>query len=137
DMRFARFLMATGGYFKALGIPILRGRVFTASDDSLAPRVAIISKTMADMWWPGVDPLGRTFHFGQDSVPFTIVGIAADVRETGLERKLEPQMYLPVDEQTPLNIAILARGSLAPGVLLARLTEAVRAADRTQAVFNV
>ena len=137
DMKFARYLIASGGYFKALGIPILRGRTFTPVDDSLAPRVAIIGKTMADTWWRGVGPIGRTFRMPGDSVPIAIVGIAADVREGALDKDVPPQMYFPIDVQTPDNIAIVARGTLPPSALLARLTEAVRAADRAQPAFNV
>ena len=137
EMRFARLLMASAGYFDALGIPILRGRGFLTSDDSLAPKVAIINKTMAEQLWPGIDPVGRTFRWGGDSVAITVAGVSADVREAGLERAVESQMYFPVETQTPTNVAIVARGTLAPRTMLARLTEAVRVADRTQPVFNV
>lgn len=134
---FARLLNASGGYFDAMGIPVLSGRRFLASDDSLAPKVAIINKTMADGLWPGVNPVGRTFHWGGDSAAITVVGIAADVREEGLEKPVSPQMYFPIDAHPPGNVAIVARGTLPEPAFLARLTEAVRAADRTQAVFNV
>ena len=137
EMRFARLLVASGGYFDALGIPLLRGRTFTAADDSLAPKVAIINKSMAEKLWAGTDPVGRTFRWGGDSVPITVVGIAADVREGGLERAVGSQMYFPIESQTPDNIALVARGSLPARVMLSRLTDAVRAADRAQPVFNV
>jgi len=129
--------VASGGYFDALGIPLLRGRTFTAADDSLAPKVAIINKTMAEKLWAGTDPVGRTFRWGGDSVPSTVVGIAADVREGGLERAVGSHMYFPIESQTPDNIALVARGSLPARVMLSRLTDAVRAADRAQPVFNV
>ena len=137
DMSFSRMLMASGGYFQALGVPILRGRSFTTSDDSLSPKVAVINQTMAKELWPGTDALGRTFHWGGDSVSITVIGIAADVREAGLERAVGAQMYFPLTSQTPENVAIVARGTLPPSTMLARLTEAVRAADRSQAVYNV
>ena len=137
EMRFARLLMASRGYFEALGIPVLRGRGFLASDDSLAPKVAIVNKTMAEQLWPGTNAIGRTFHWGGDTVPITVVGIVADVREAGLERTVAPQMYFPIESHSPDNVAIVARGTLPARTMLARLTEAVRAADRTQPVFNV
>ena len=137
EMRFARMLMASGGYFQALGVPILRGRSFTMSDDSLSPKVAVINQAMAKELWNGTDPLSRTFRWGGDSVPITVVGIAADVREAGLERAVAPQMYFSIASQTPDNVAIVARGTLAPSAMLARITEAVRTADRSQAVYNV
>lgn len=137
EMQFARLLMASGGYFKAMGIPLLRGRTFTAMDDSLAPRVAIIGSLMAATWFPGIDPIGRTFRTPIDSVPFTIVGVVADVREQKLDRDPRPQMYFPIDRQFPENVALIVRGSLPPRALLAHLVEAVRSTDRSQPVFNV
>jgi predicted permease len=139
EMAFSRYLRASSGYFKTLGIPILRGQTFAATTDSLSPPTAVISETMAKQWWPNGDALGKTFHFGGGGLhpTFTVIGIAADVRESGLERKLQPQMYLPIERETPDNAAIVARGTLPPATLLARLNEAVRAVDPSQAVYNV
>ena len=137
DMKFARYLIASGGYFKALRIPLLRGRTFTAADDSMAPRVAVISSTMAATWWPTTDALGKTFRLGGDSVRITVVGIAADVRESSLEGEVLPEMYFPIDREIPGNVAVIARSALPPATLLARLTDAVRAVDRSQAVYEV
>jgi putative ABC transport system permease protein len=137
-MRFARMLMASSDYFRTLGIPILRGRSFTAADDSLAPRVAIINDAMAKRYWPGVDPLGHTLKFGNPTdPPITVVGIVADVREASLESEPRPQMYLPIYASTPDRLALVARSPLPPAGLLAVMTEAVRAVDPTQAVYNV
>jgi predicted permease len=135
--RFARSLYASGGYFSALGIPLLRGRTFTPADDSLAPRVAIVNETMAATYLPGLDPIGRRLRVLDDSIPVTIVGVVADVREAGLDRDPPPQVFFPIDAQPPLNVALVARGTLPPRALLARLTEAVRSADPAQPVFNV
>jgi predicted permease len=137
DMRFARALFVGGGYFEALGIALVRGRTFTAADDSLAPRVAVINRAMATTYLPGVDPIGRVLRWPRDSVPIRIVGVVADVRESGLERDPPAQVYFPMEVQTPSNAALVARGTLPPRELLARLTEAVRSADPAQAVFNV
>jgi putative ABC transport system permease protein len=137
EMRLPRALYASGGYFKALGITLLRGRTFSPADDSLAPRVAIINTAMATTYLPGLDPIGRVFRFRGDSLPITIVGVVADVREAGLDRDPPPQLFFPIDAQTPSNVALVARGTLPPRELLARLTEAVRSADPAQPVFNV
>ena len=137
EMKFSRYLVASGGYFQALRIPILRGRTFGAAQDSAAPPVALISAAMAAKWWPNADALGKTFHFGIDTTPITVIGIVADVRESSLEGNVRPQMYFSIDRGQPDNVAVLARGALPPGALLARLTDAVHAADRTQAVYNV
>jgi predicted permease len=137
-MRFARWLMASSDYFRTLGIPVVRGRSFTAADDSLAPRVAIINDAMAKRYWPGIDPLGRTLRFGAPTdPPITVVGIVADVREATLESEPQPQLYLSLYASPPERVAIVARSSLPRSTLLASMVDAVRAVDPTQAVYDV
>jgi putative ABC transport system permease protein len=136
--RFARFLFASGGYFKAMGIPLVRGRTFTASDTKDAPPTVIISETMAKRWWPGVDPIGQTFRLSGDTVNhFTVVGIVGDVRDAGLDRNMAPQLYLSIDRGAPQSMGIVARGSLSSSALLSRIESAVRAADPSQPVYNL
>ena len=138
ERRFARWLMASSDYFQTLGIPILRGRSFATTDDSLSPRVAVINAAMAKAYWPDVDPLGRTFRSGgPNDPPITVIGIAADVRELSLEREPQPQMYFSIHAQTPDRLALVARSSLPPAALLASMVDAVRAGDPTQAVYSV
>ena len=132
----ARYLQASGGYFKTLGIPLLRGRVFNAGDDSIAPPVAVINMAMAKKLWPGRDPLGRTFQTAARA-PVTVVGIVADVRERSLERDVLPQMYFSIDDGTPQGAAVIARSSLPREELLSRIRTTVHAVDPAQAVYNV
>ncbi|HEY2825319.1 MAG TPA: ABC transporter permease [Gemmatimonadales bacterium] len=138
---FARYLMASGGYFSALGIGLVRGRVFTVNDDSTAPKVGIVNETMARTLWPGQDALGRQFSWGgrpgQQPVLYTVVGVARDVRESGLDRDPWSQMYFSIQATPPDNVAIVARGALSGATLLTGLREAVRAADPSQAVYDV
>jgi predicted permease len=137
-MRFARWLIASGDYFTTLGIPIVRGRSFATTDDSLAPRVAVINAAMATKYWPGLDPLGRTFRSGgPKDPPVTVIGIAADVRESSLEQEVTPQMYFSIYAEPPERLAIVARSGLPPATLLASMVDAVRAVDPAQAVYSV
>jgi len=135
EYRWARSLFATGGYFDAMGIARVRGRTFTASDATGRP-VAIINTAMAEMFWPGVDPLGRQFSLPGDTASFTIVGIVGDIRDRGLDQAPMPQLYRPM-EPGPLNAAIVVRGTLPAGALIARLTSAMHDVAPGQAVFNV
>jgi predicted permease len=136
DFAGGRYLRASSGYFATMGIPVKRGRTFTAGDDSLARPVAVISESMAATFWPGVDPLGHTF-MSISADPITIVGVVADVRERNLESHPTPQMYFPIAEYTPANVAIVVRSTLPPAALLARMRESVRAVDPAQAIYNV
>lgn len=134
---YARLLQATGGYFRTLGIPLLRGRTFTDADgDSLAPPVAVINMAMARAYWPNGDALGKTFE-SVAKEPITVIGIIADTRESSLERDAPLQMYYPLQMFSPNGAALLARSSLPPSQLLARLRDAVHAVDPSQAVYNV
>lgn len=133
---FARYLIASGGYFKTMGIALLRGRTFTAADDSLAPAVAVINETMARICWPNADPIGKTFAVGGLD-PTRVIGVVADVREETLDGEPQPQMYFPMDAWSSSNLAIVARSTLAPGALLARLRDAVHSTDPSQPVYNI
>ncbi|HSD33561.1 MAG TPA: ADOP family duplicated permease [Gemmatimonadales bacterium] len=132
---FARYLIASGGYFRALGIPLLRGRVFDAADDSSA-KVVIVNDSLARLLWAGVDPIGRPLHSVWES-PYTVIGVVGDVKDASLERPPPPQMYFPVRAMTPQTLSIVVRGTLPADALLRRLREAVRQVDPAQAVYNV
>jgi predicted permease len=132
----ARDLFASPGYFSALGIKLIAGRDFAATDDSGGPSVAIISASMARTYWPGKSPIGKVFR--QDpNTPITVVGVVADTRELKLDTDPLPEMYMPMAQYTPPNIAIVARGTLPPAALLDAIRTAVRSVDPTQAVYNV
>ncbi|MCP3167752.1 ABC transporter permease [Myxococcus qinghaiensis] len=92
----AEYRVASEGYFRALDIPLVSGRLFDASDTSESPHVAIISESLAKARWPREDPLGKLIQFGNmdgDLRPFTIVGVVADVREQGLDAAPKPMFY--------------------------------------------
>ncbi|MFP2905954.1 FtsX-like permease family protein, partial [Pyxidicoccus sp. 3LFB2] len=92
----AEYRVASEGYFRALGIPLVRGRLFEARDTLEAPHVALISESLAKARWPHEDPLGKLIQFGNmdgDLRPFTIVGVVADVREKGLDEAPRPMFY--------------------------------------------
>lgn len=93
----ADFGVATDGYFQALGIPVLRGRIFDERDGPNSPHVAVISESLARERWPGRDPIGQTVEFGNmdgDVRLLTIVGIVGDVHEYGMDMPPHPTFYV-------------------------------------------
>ena len=93
---YAEFRVASAGYFRAMEIPVLRGRVFEDRDGPQAPHVAVISASLAAARWPDDDPIGKVIQFGNmdgDVTPFTIVGVVGDVRETNLAAAPRPTFY--------------------------------------------
>ena len=86
----------TSQYFRTMGIPFHRGRDLEESDTGDRAWVAVVSASFAEHYWPGQDPIGRTF--GHQGSTRTVVGIVGDVRVRGLERTSEPQMYVPATQ---------------------------------------
>jgi putative ABC transport system permease protein len=96
NMGFADYCVASEGYFQTLGIPLLRGRLFTAADTLDAPHVAVISEALASQKWPSTGPIGQQIEFGNmdgDLRPFTVIGVVGDVRMDGPTRPNTPLIY--------------------------------------------
>ena len=81
-------------YFETMKIPLHAGRVFTAADREGGQRVVIISRRMADVFWPGENPIGRPIQISGQA-PAVIVGVAANVRSQSLAQQAQPEMYVP------------------------------------------
>jgi predicted permease len=93
----ADFGVVTDGYFEALGIPLIRGRIFDERDGANSPHVAVISESLARDRWPNQDPIGHTIEFGNmdgDMRLLTIVGIVGDIHEYGLDAPPRPTVYV-------------------------------------------
>ena len=93
----ADFQVITPDYFRALGIALLAGRNFSASDRADAPPVVIVNQALVDKYFPGRDPIGRVLLFG-GSKRHEIVGIVADARYRSVERAADPTFYLPLEQ---------------------------------------
>ena len=104
----ARVNVVSDGYFETLGISRLRGRGFAAVDTPTAPRVAVVTRALADRLWPQADPIGRTLMTGTG--PLEVVGVVADnVYVSVTEADPPPFFYLPV--VTELRSAVHAARS--------------------------
>jgi len=104
-----------GDYFRAAGIPLLRGRDFTEADRAGAPLVVIVNRTLAERYWPGQDPIGKRMKIGVPETPLpwmTVVGEIADIKQTSADGDTLNQFYT-----TPSQFKV-AIGSFAPPDLL-------------------
>lgn len=93
---YAEFRHASGDYFRAMGIPLVAGRLFDERDHADAPHVAVISESLARTRWPGADPIGRIIQFGNmdgDLRAMTVIGVVGDVRHASLEAEPSPTFY--------------------------------------------
>ena len=134
-----------GDYFRAAGIPIIRGRDFTDADNATAPLAVIVNRTLAEHYWPGQDPIGKRLHRGPAgaSLPWlTVVGEIGDVKQEGADEPTANQFYLPASQikagvgsfATPTMLtsrggSIVLRGQLPPEQMVDSLRAVVRSID--------
>jgi putative ABC transport system permease protein len=90
----ARFV--SPAYFQAMGLPIVKGRPFQASDREGAPLVMIVNQTLARRLWPSEDPIGRRVKGSAPGGPKIVIGVVADVRAAGPAEPIEPEFYQPL-----------------------------------------
>jgi predicted permease len=118
----ADFCAASPAYFHALGIPLVRGRLFDNRDALGQPHVALINQALARSRWPGEDPIGRTIEFGNmdgDLTPLTIVGIVGDTHEYGLEQAPRPTMYVNLMQRPRFTTTVVMRTGADVGTVTA------------------
>jgi predicted permease len=119
----ALYCVAGEGYFRTLGIPLIRGRIFGDQDDLNSPNVALISQTLARQQWPNHDPIGQVIDFPMDGnlKPLTIVGVVGDVRARGLDFPPSPIIYFDY-RQRGMNVnsspTIVLRSAAPAGAIL-------------------
>ncbi|HEV2325045.1 MAG TPA: ABC transporter permease [Terracidiphilus sp.] len=96
------FSSTMGNYFRAAGIPLLRGRSFTDADSAKAPLVCIVNRAMAQHFWPGQDPIGKRVHWGMQETPLpwmTVVGEIGDIKQTTPGDPTQYQIYQPMIQE--------------------------------------
>ncbi|HTV57894.1 MAG TPA: ABC transporter permease [Verrucomicrobiae bacterium] len=139
--------VVTPAYFATMGIPILRGRAFTAEDSADSQAVAIIDTTLARLYWPGQDPVGRHIRHGNDEPWATIVGVVGAVRHSqvvGMEANVGGDVtfdkgvyYSPMFHDGAGAAFLVARGRGDAASLAPALREAVRSVDSSQPVSDL
>lgn len=118
----ADYCAVSPAYFQALGIPLVRGRLFDDHDGPAASHVALITESLARSRWPGVDPIGRTIEFGNmdgDLRLLTIVGIVGDTREYGLDQPPRPTVYVNLIQRPRFSVTVVMRSDADPSATMA------------------
>lgn len=138
DLPSTNYYAVTPDYFRAMGIRLVRGRIFTPQDDAKAPRVVIVNETMARQFFPNEDPIGKRINItnGPDTWR-EIVGIVGDIKQYGVDKATSAQSYEPFAQVpfTSLNVVIRTNGS--PAAVLGSLRPAVYAVDKDQPVGTI
>lgn len=147
DQPRAKFRTASAGYFEALRIPLLRGRLFDQRDNQSTPKVVIINQTAARRYWPNENPIGKRILSGADEEQHswsTIVGVVGDVKFSGLDAATSPETYYHY-LQIPPEVMNLAEGTMSlairttgdPAAIASAVRGELRSLDPSQPLFNV
>jgi putative ABC transport system permease protein len=125
-------------YFTTLGIPLLKGRFFDDSDSADARPVAILNESLARQAFKGHDPLGQRFaYLVPNGTEYTVVGVAADSRNSALDRKPLPEMFTPYHQQLQFMMTFLVRTTRDPGSLASAVRSAVFSMDKDQPISEL
>lgn len=130
-------------YFETMGIPIVQGRSFERADAASSGRVAIVNETLVNTFWKGKNPIGQRLRpCCGDQIPwFTVVGVAKDVKQGGIDQKTGTEFYQFVEQFAqgpggPETMNIVLRTTMQPGALAQTVEQAVRDVDRSVPVVR-
>jgi len=123
------------GYFRTLGIPLIKGRLFAATDNDKAPLVVVINQALARHRWAGDDPIDKRVSFDNGKTWATIVGIVGDTKEFSLSQESADVIYQPI-EQNPAVGSVLVRTASDPLLLGNQVRRAIYEVDPQTAIAN-
>jgi predicted permease len=126
----------TPDYFRAIGTPLVKGRMFTDADNDKAPQVAVINDTAARHYWGTEEPLGKRISFNNGQTWVTIVGVIGDVKGYGLDREPVDEIYVPV-EQGPFARFLIVKTMSDPLNVSRLMRDAVHQVDGDTAIDQV
>ena len=145
DMKlpFALYRVVSPDYFRALGIPLQRGRFFDTRDSAESPPVMIVNRRLAEQLWPGEEATGKRLKIGPPDSrnPWaTVIGVVGDVRQAGLYGEQQLELYTPYAQEwrpwvAPRDLVVRTKGDAAS--VAAAVRQAVWAVDKDQPVSNV
>ncbi|MGD0771419.1 MAG: ABC transporter permease [Candidatus Solibacter sp.] len=129
DRRQITDATVSANYFQLLGIPMLRGRAFEPHESSSGQHVIVVSESTARRFWPGEDPVGKRLRVGDDKFYHEVVGVAKDIRASGLAAVDPFFVYFAVGPRTHLSLSLLARGEAGVAAIAKAIREETQALD--------
>jgi predicted permease len=128
---------ASPDYFRAMGIPLRKGRVFTDQDKADRPPVVIINETLARRYFPdGLNPLGQRLRLGARFIP-EIVGIVGDVKDSSLNRETAPALYTSYLQSPEMKMSLVVRAAGDPASMIHAVEKQVWAVDKDQPMYKI
>lgn len=141
-MRSARLQSVSAGYFSAMGMRLVKGRLLDSRDEGTTEGRMIINETMAKRFWPDRDPIGKRLRLGlrispKETAPCEIVGIVGDTKQSRVEADVSPEMLVPYTQLTFWEMAFTARTTVEPEGLLGAIRKTIADLDPAVPVFDV
>lgn len=134
----AGYQVVTPGYFRTMGIPLLAGRDFRASDTRDSAPVVMVNKTFARQQWRDADPVGKRMRIGRESGDWlTVVGVVGDIRHLGPATPPRPEFYQPHSQRSFPFMAFVVRTSAPPQGIVPAIRAAVTSLDPAQPISDV
>ena len=128
--------VVTPDYFRAMGVELLRGRLFTVADDSAAPNVAVIDERLATRFWPNADPIGRRIE-GWGFRELTVIGVVRHVKNYGVAAESREELFVTNAQRPSQRMVMAVRSSTNVESLAASVRRIVAELDATLPVYNV
>jgi macrolide transport system ATP-binding/permease protein len=116
-------------YFSTLGIPVLAGRVFAAADTAKGPAVMVINHLMAEKYWPGQNPIGKTVQIETGNQVVTVVGVVGDGKYIDIDEPARPFMYFDLNQRYQAVVYVMARTQGNPHQWLTPMSDALEKLD--------
>jgi predicted permease len=131
-------ISVSADYFRALGIPVIRGRAFTERDDANAPKVVILNQEMAREFFPGENPIGKRMVMGQGANAFaSVVGVVGDVKNRGLDAQAQAAFFVPLSQSPDSTMEVALLTAVEPASMATAVRNAVAAIDPEQPVSDI
>ncbi|MDP6579613.1 MAG: ABC transporter permease [Vicinamibacterales bacterium] len=124
------------GYFRAMGIAVVAGRVFGESAIDAARDEVVVNETFARRYWPGQDPIGRGIRFGRNTDPHRVIGVVQDGKYRGMREDALPYMYRPLGASYTPRVTLLARTDGDPMAMLPSVRAELRMLDSTLPIYG-
>ncbi len=125
------------GWFETLRVPLRTGRAFTSGDQAQSPPVIVVNESFARQYWSGENALSKHVFIGKRPVPAQVVGVAADVKNRGLEQDPQPQIYLPFAQLPWGEMNLIVRTAVPPQTLADTIRAQIAAIDADQPVTKI
>jgi len=137
DFVMANQRFVSSGYFRAMGVPLAKGRYFDERDIKDGPQAAIINESLAHRFWPNEDPLGKRLELGDKEPWRTIVGVVHDAKEFSVDNDVPIGIYFPAEQIPIRNMFMVVRTSKDPAPMTAPITREIQALDPEVPAFDL